>query len=430
MRETLGAVVVFVIAIALLDSSYAWIGLLIFAVLGWNVFTQVAARRQYDVITSLSAEEIRSIVDDAFSGRGWEARRTGNEIRAESTRPNGPTVAARIEPLSETNNVSVWTSNWTTRGIIMNHGQLAWRKKSEIVRAIRAADDTASSQGGEGPPLPGTEARPAPPRVSGSRPRPKPPAIAPPTLDTGLRISSSLDAAACLDRLDSILRKYRDARLAVAGRTLMDDETMPIRYDAGWSWIGSPEVTTPPHTMVCYMDGRGTVVFVAMWESGQGTDLGVFPRGSGEERFRSIDFTDEWRRRDPSAIEKGRYPSGLIAMKPPSIDPDFCSDLLRARDYPLSAPNLVVGWGMICEGLATEMYDVISRRDPDLAAAFADATPGWNNHEPGHVQAQRILDLAAEWAPAVLPDMQYRPALVRTVHLTSEENRLWNNLHM
>jgi hypothetical protein len=132
------------IGIGLLGTSIWWLGLLVIFGAVWNVYVQVASRRQIDFETAVPVEEAAAVVVRVFGGRTWELQGNGNEFRARNRwKLHSPTVAVNLQPNDQgTTTVSIWVSNARFRYGIMYHAQFVWRKIRSVIGALRRETST------------------------------------------------------------------------------------------------------------------------------------------------------------------------------------------------------------------------------------------------------------------------------------------------
>lgn len=137
-----------VLGLSLLGTSAWWLGLLILVATGWNVYMQVAARRQTNLSTTLTTAEAVSVVRRVFSGRTWELQSDGLEFRARNRiKMRGPTIAVDLEPRPSGAAITIWVSHAYFRYGILEHAQFAWRKTRAIAAAANSTGSIASSGG-------------------------------------------------------------------------------------------------------------------------------------------------------------------------------------------------------------------------------------------------------------------------------------------
>lgn len=114
--------------------------LVLVVIIGWIIFVQVGARQQLEVETEVDESAARAVVRRAF-GMGWsEAYGPGEASYTPKLRSRAPTISASVS--GRGNNravVTLWASEWQSKFGLMNHAQLAWRKKRSVAGRLRAA---------------------------------------------------------------------------------------------------------------------------------------------------------------------------------------------------------------------------------------------------------------------------------------------------
>jgi hypothetical protein len=124
----------------------ALITVLFLAVVGWNTFTQIMARQQTSISCSYDVATARGIVSRSF-GMWWKAVPGNGEDNYKSKRgSSAPTLSISYD-VGEGGgcHVDIWCSHGTKRYGVLNHAQLAWRKKRAVARAL-AREELARSQ--------------------------------------------------------------------------------------------------------------------------------------------------------------------------------------------------------------------------------------------------------------------------------------------
>jgi hypothetical protein len=153
------------------------ITLLILAFIAWATFTQVMARQQTSVSCSCEPATARRIVSKCF-GMWWTAVPGKGDDNFKSKRGSKAPVISISYDMSGTGgcDVDIWCSHSVKQYGLLNHGQMVWRKKRAVARALAQAD------------LGSRQARVSP-SISGAVPleSPRPQSLAQPRIDASGR---------------------------------------------------------------------------------------------------------------------------------------------------------------------------------------------------------------------------------------------------
>lgn len=224
-----------------------------------------------------------------------------------------------------------------------------------------------------------------------------------PPMGSGRRLRSALDLADCVASADSIIRTYRTPRYKFLP---------PFDYP-GWSWIG-PEIECPK-IVICFDDSRDKFLLATFRHLDQGTEIGLFPLGSGDERLSSLPITGHWKQVDPSLSSVGTVPEGMITLRPPTFPESMFPEILETAGFPPSAENIaVIGeqFGLMslikaCQFLASE--------DPRAEASFRESHRYAG--QPYSTYCESIFADLARGHPGMLPYIQGFPTRFRALIL-------------
>jgi len=135
--------------------------LLVLAFVGWAAFTQISARQQTSVSCSYDIATTTAIVTGCF-GRSWISVGGKGDLNYKPRARNRPPVISVSFKAAQSggSEVDIWCSAFTKRYGLLEHGQLVWRKKRAVARALTQARQTVHSQ---------VQADRTPPYVAGSR---------------------------------------------------------------------------------------------------------------------------------------------------------------------------------------------------------------------------------------------------------------------
>lgn len=233
--------------------------------------------------------------------------------------------------------------------------------------------------------------------------KPTEPLDAPP-MGSGRRLRSKQDVEGCLANMELIIHTFRPPKYAY----------MPAYADAGWIWNG-PEDETP--TAVISFDDRDDKFLLATFRpESAGTEIGLFPLGSGDERLSPLSITGQWKQVDSSLSSIGTIPSRSITLAPPSFSDETFAEIVKTAGFaPLQANVAAVGRQFGVMSLI-KAYEFINFEDPRGAGRFRDTHQydGWSSASSF---CQSVVDDLAGLDPGFLPYMQDFPMRFRAILL-------------
>jgi hypothetical protein len=229
-------------------------------------------------------------------------------------------------------------------------------------------------------------------------------------------LRSGLDPDACLANLEQVLLGYRPPKYA----------HMPSYFVPGWRW--NDEATPAPAQAVVCDDSNDDFVLVALWPAASGTELGLFPLGSGDDRLQALPLIGHWKQRDPSLTSIGVVPGGSVTLRPPRLPDDFLHGLLVGGGRPATERNLELAAHKMNEQFVIKAFQFIGSKDQRAADRFIDAH-AWRPGS-GIAGLQAVLDDLAAPFPVVLPYMQDLPMRARAILLeyVDSGNSFWESL--
>jgi hypothetical protein len=249
--------------------------------------------------------------------------------------------------------------------------------------------------------------------IFGRRKQAVAPKVVPP-LGSGRRLRSDQGIQACLFNLEQILWSYRQPQYP----------EMPAYFVPGWTWSSSEAA---PDAVVCCADSQDRFLLIAMWNSSERAEIGLFPLGSGDDRLQAMPVIGHWKQKDPSLTSIGTLPADLITLAPPIVPETYCAELIGQRGFPPTEMNLAIGWATICQQFAIKAMQFIASKDRRAADRFVESH---GSDYPSHADAQQILNDLADWDFRVLPYMQDIPMRIRALLLSMDHATLWEQLHM
>lgn len=235
-----------------------------------------------------------------------------------------------------------------------------------------------------------------------------------PPLGSGRRLSSERTEGASLDVLTDILSSYRTPKY----------RELPHYDIPGWKWNGGE--TDRFERAVCCDDSNDDFLFIGFRSTGAGTEIGVFPLGSGDDRL-TIPIIGHWKQRDPSLKSIGLYPAGLVTLKAPPVTDELFESTLVAREYPATPANVdIIAAQFHMMFLVKAGQYIGSKGSQSAVDGFIDAHP-WQS---GAGSTQRVLDDLVAWNAEVTPYIQGLPMRVRAMLLEAPETgTIWAKLH-
>jgi hypothetical protein len=234
-------------------------------------------------------------------------------------------------------------------------------------------------------------------------------------LGSGRRLRSSLSGLDCLSALNEIVGSYRQPTY----------EHLPLVIEPGWAWTGVDE--DPPTQAVSCGDQNDDFLLIALWPQPQGTNLGLFPLGGGDDRLSGLPIVGHWKQRDSSLSSIGLVPSGRIRLAAPVLAENYCSEILQAGGYPDTESNREATCGLVNQMMLVKAHSFLSTGDSQAADRFVDGhrwIPGSGIQGP-----QSILSGVCVAMPGVLPYIQDLPLRVRAILLDNQgEGSFWHDL--
>jgi hypothetical protein len=134
--------------------------LLVLTFVGWAAFTQISARQQTSVSCPYDVVTARAVVTKCF-GRAWASVPGRGDLNYRArARKRAPVISVSFDAAEGGgSDVDIWCSAFTKRYGLLEHGQLVWRKKRRVARALAPAQQgrshvTAAQSDGPRPPHP------------------------------------------------------------------------------------------------------------------------------------------------------------------------------------------------------------------------------------------------------------------------------------
>lgn len=119
--------------------------LLVLAAIGWAIFVQYSSRKQIDILTKVSEQEAAEQVMAYFGALWTQVPGNGHLNYRPKLRMNAPTISVNFSPNGTSEcEVSIWTSQFSTRYGLMEHAMLMWRKKRGLTARLTRAEAAAN----------------------------------------------------------------------------------------------------------------------------------------------------------------------------------------------------------------------------------------------------------------------------------------------
>jgi hypothetical protein len=237
-----------------------------------------------------------------------------------------------------------------------------------------------------------------------------------PPLGSGRRLSSKLPLSKSLKTFESILAGYGAPKY----------EHLPHYFQAGWVWHS--EEHEAPHSVLAASDQNDQMFFTAFWKTDDGTEIGIFPLGGGDDRLSDLPIIGHWKQKDKSLQSIGVIPHGQLSLAVPKLPDNFLEDILRIAGYPATPHNLAVINEMMCKSILLKAYEYMTKLAPGEVNRFMQThqVAGRSIEE----YSRQVLQELVEWNPQVLPYMQImlirnKAAILSTA---SKKGTFWNNL--
>lgn len=223
------------------------------------------------------------------------------------------------------------------------------------------------------------------------------------SLGSGRRLRSGLTLTDCTANLEAILLSYRPPSYA----------HIPPYVFPGWRWNGSQQLS--PETVISFEDSNNDFLLASFWPDRSGTEFGLFPLGSGDERLSALPIIGHWKQRDSSLTSIGVVPGGQIALAPPRVPDGFFDEILRTAGFPSTPRNIEKIRTKIGEMFLAKAHQFIASDDPGSADRFIQSHRDAGS--PLREFCQSILDDLAACNPNLLPYMQDLPMRCRAIVL-------------
>ena len=226
-----------------------------------------------------------------------------------------------------------------------------------------------------------------------------------PPMGSGRRLRTALDAQGCVTLIDQLSRSYREPPYP----------KMPSFIYPGWRWLDSS--VPQPQFAACCTDENDDFMLFTFWPGDGGTEMGLFPLGSSDERLQALPIIGNWKMRDPSLSSTGTWPARLLVLQAPHLADDYFPEILATAGFPATPVNLAALTCMIHRMFLIKAGQALGSVDERAAGGFVDSHLWFDGAGPEYPQ-QLLHDLAAA-APEVLPYIQDLPWRVRAILLQS-----------
>jgi hypothetical protein len=235
-------------------------------------------------------------------------------------------------------------------------------------------------------------------------------------LASGRRLRSDLSPQDCVEVLQQVFDGYRPRR----------HQDMPPLVPAGIRWTS---VGGGPSLAVSGDDDSDDFLLFTFAGADGGTEAGIFPLGSGDERL-ALNVVGHWKRRDNSLASIGTWPPRTVWLTPPPIEDSLVDGTLQAAGYPLTPENRAKIAQQFTIMFLVKCQEFVSSREGARGAERFVAAHGQRRDSSSLAGLLRSpLQQLAEWEPGVLPYVQDLPLRIRSILLEGDRNvGVWSEL--
>lgn len=237
------------------------------------------------------------------------------------------------------------------------------------------------------------------------------------SLGSGRRLRSQLPPDECARVLDQVFGGYRERKYPA----------LPLLVPTGIRW---QQADSAPSMAFSGNDQSDDFLLVTLTPAGSGTEAGLFPLGSGDDRL-TLAAVGHWKMRDNSLSSTGIWPGGTVRLAPPPVTDQLIDDTLAAAGYPCTPGNRTRIGEMLFQMVLVKCWEFInSQAGQAVAARFTETQKrdaDWSSLT-GPVRA--ALQGLAEWNAGVLPYIQDLPLRFHAMMLTMapENAGVWSEL--
>lgn len=223
-------------------------------------------------------------------------------------------------------------------------------------------------------------------------------------LASGRRLRSSRKPEECAEILQQVFDGYRPRR----------HPSMPPLVPTGIRWMSADGT---PSIAVSGSDEADDFLLFTLADAGGGTEAGIFPLGSGDQRLR-LSAVGHWKQRDASLSSIGTFAPNTVRLTPPPIADSLVDETLRAAGCQLTPANRAKIAETFTMMFLVKCQEFVSSREGARGAerflALHKQRADWSSLT-GPLRS--ALQLLAEWEKGVLPYIQDLPLRCRALLL-------------
>lgn len=235
-----------------------------------------------------------------------------------------------------------------------------------------------------------------------------------PPLGSGRRLHTALSEADCLDLLRKLLLGYRTPKYAY----------LPPYVYPGWTWNGEPEEAF--RRAICFDDAEDDFLFTGFRPEGQGTAVGMFPLGGGDDRLNGLSIIGHWKQRDPSLSSTGLFPSRLVTLRAPVLSPTLYERTVIDAGFPATPVNTTIVAGQFHTMFLIKAGEFIGRLAGQREVDRFIGTHPW---APGLEATQSVLDDLVALDSSIVPYIQELPMRCRAIMLEGDlRGTFWDQM--
>lgn len=238
-----------------------------------------------------------------------------------------------------------------------------------------------------------------------------------PPMGSGRRLRSKLSPVDCAEVLRQVFGAYRQQRYP----------ELPLLVPAGARWTPGE---CAPSLVLSGNDDSDKFLLITLAGTHSGTEAGIFPLDSGEDRL-NLSVVGHWKQRDNSLASVGTWPPRTVSLAPPPVDDGLIDSTLQAGGYPLTTVNrakmaqqFTVMFLVKCQGFVSLKEG--SRGEERFLATHEQRADRTTLTGP----LRSALQLLTEWNSGVLPYVQDLPLRCRAILLegVGDEGTMWSDL--
>jgi hypothetical protein len=189
---------------------------------------------------------------------------------------------------------------------------------------------------------------------------------------------------------------------------------MPAYADAGWIWNG-PEDETPA-AVIAFDDSDDEFLLATLRPDGTGTEIGLFPLGSGDERLSPLSITGQWKQVDASLSSIGTIPSRQITLAAPWFAEETFAEIVETAGFAPSQANVAAVGRQFGVMSLIKSSEFINSQDPRNVDRFRN-THKYDGVSSASSFCQAVFDDLAGLYPGTLPYIQDLPVRFRAILL-------------